>query len=108
MNISAAAFRPRPKVDSILLRISHKEVNAAVNEELFEELVRGLFNQRKRVVRSSFIHFLSQKVGREKARSILETITLPEKRVFQLNISDLEKISRQLFEALESQPQPTA
>jgi len=90
------------------LRISHKEVNAVVNEELFEELVRGLFNQRKRVVRSSFIHFLSQKVGREKARSILETITLPEKRVFQLNISDLEEISRQLFEALESQPQPTA
>jgi 16S rRNA (adenine1518-N6/adenine1519-N6)-dimethyltransferase len=108
MNISAAAFRPRPKVDSILLRISPKEVNTAVNEGLFEELVRGLFNQRKRVVRSSFLHFLSQKIGREKARSILETITLPEKRVFQLNISDLEEISRQLFEALESQPQPIA
>ena len=108
MNISAAAFRPRPKVDSILLRISPKEVNTVVNEGLFEELVRGLFNQRKRVVRSSFLHFLSQKIGREKARSILETITLPEKRVFQLNISDLEEISRQLFEALESQPQPTA
>ena len=108
MNISAAAFRPRPKVDSILLRISPKEVNTAVNEELFEELVRVLFNQRKRVVRSSFLHFLSQKIGREKARSILGTITLPEKRVFQLNISDLEEISRQLFEALESQPQPTA
>ncbi len=46
MNISAAAFRPRPKVDSILLRISPKQVNTIVKEELFEELVRGLFNQR--------------------------------------------------------------
>jgi len=108
MNISAAAFRPRPKVDSILLRISPKEVNTDVNEGLFEELVRGLFNQRKRVVRSSFLHFLCQKIGREIARSILETIALPEKRVFQLDISDLEEISRQLSEALESPPQPTA
>ncbi len=108
MNISAAAFRPRPKVDSILLRISPKKVNTTVNEGLFEELVRGLFNQRKRVVRSSFIRFLSQKIGREKAQSTLATMTLPEKRVFQLNISDLEEISRQLSEALESQRKPTA
>jgi 16S rRNA (adenine1518-N6/adenine1519-N6)-dimethyltransferase len=108
MNIPAAAFRPRPKVDSILLQISPKEVNAAVNEKLFEELVRGLFNQRKRVVRSSFLHFLSQKIGREKARTILETMALPEKRVFQLSISDLEEMNRQLSGALESQAQPTA
>ncbi len=108
MNISAAAFRPRPKVDSILLRISPKEVNTAVDQELFEELVRGLFNQRKRVVRSSFLHFLSQKIGRERARSILTAITLPEKRIFQLTISDLEELSRQLSNALESQRQPTA
>src|SRR5260370_21117505 len=101
MNISARPFRPRPKVDSILLRISPKEVNTIVKEELFEELVRGLFNQRKRVVRSSFLHFLSQKIGREKARSILETIALPQKRVFQLNISDLEELSQGLFKALE-------
>jgi 16S rRNA (adenine1518-N6/adenine1519-N6)-dimethyltransferase len=108
MNISAASFRPRPKVDSILLRISPREVNTAVEEELFEELVRGLFNQRKRVVRSSFLHFLSQKIGREKARTLLETMVLPEKRVFQLNISDLEEINRQLSEALETLHQPTA
>lgn len=105
MNISAASFRPRPKVDSILLRISPKKINTAVNEGLFEELVRGLFNQRKRVARSSFLHFLSQKIGREKARSILETVPLPEKRVFQLTISDLEDLDQQLSKALEKQGQ---
>ena len=99
MNISAAAFRPRPKVDSILLRISPNNLNTTVNEELFEELVRGLFNQRKRVVRSSFLHFLSKKIGRERARTILGAMTLPEKRVFQLTINDLEEISRQLSKA---------
>ncbi|HWY28263.1 MAG TPA: 16S rRNA (adenine(1518)-N(6)/adenine(1519)-N(6))-dimethyltransferase RsmA [Candidatus Sulfotelmatobacter sp.] len=108
MNISAASFRPRPKVDSILLRISPKEVNSAVNQEQFEELVRGLFNQRKRVVRSSFLHFLSKKMGRERARSIMKEVILPEKRVFQLTISDLEELRQQLSKALESQDQPTA
>lgn len=108
MNISAAAFRPRPKVDSILLRISPKEVNTAVNQELFEELVRGLFNQRKRVVRSSFLHFLSQKIGRERARATMKAVILPEKRVFQLTISDLEELCQQLSRALERHDQPLA
>jgi len=100
MNIPAAAFRPRPKVDSILLRISPNAVTTVVNEELFEELVRGLFNQRRRVVRSSFLHFLSKKIGREKARASLTAMTLPEKRVFQLTIADLEDICSQLSKVL--------
>jgi 16S rRNA (adenine1518-N6/adenine1519-N6)-dimethyltransferase len=108
MNIPSTAFRPRPKVDSILLRMSPNEVNSAVNEELFEELVRGLFNQRRRVVRSSFLQFLSKKIGREKARAGLEALTLPEKRVFQLTISDLEEICLQLSRALETNGQPVA
>jgi 16S rRNA A1518/A1519 N6-dimethyltransferase RsmA/KsgA/DIM1 with predicted DNA glycosylase/AP lyase activity len=105
MNIPAAAFRPRPKVGSILLRISPNNVNTGVNEELFEELVRGLFNQRRRVVRGSFIHFLSKKIGREKARTSLEAMALPDKRVFQLTISDLEELCQQLSKVLESHGQ---
>ncbi len=103
MNIPPAAFRPRPKVDSILLRISPNDINTTVNEELFEELVRGLFNQRRRVVRSSFLHFLSKKIGREKARSSLKAMTLPEKRVFQLTIGDLEELSLQLSKVVLQQ-----
>jgi 16S rRNA A1518/A1519 N6-dimethyltransferase RsmA/KsgA/DIM1 with predicted DNA glycosylase/AP lyase activity len=108
MNIPATSFRPKPKVDSILIRISPNEVNSAVNEELFEELVRGLFNQRRRVVRSSFLHFLSKRIGREKARAGLEALTLPEKRVFQLTISDLEELCQQLSKVLEPHEQPLA
>jgi 16S rRNA (adenine1518-N6/adenine1519-N6)-dimethyltransferase len=96
MNIPATAFRPRPKVDSILLRMSPNDRNGAVDEELFEELVRGLFNQRRRVVRSSFQHYLSKKFGRDKARKILDSIALPEKRVYQLTIDDLTGLCHQL------------
>ncbi len=102
MNIPSTAFRPRPKVDSILLRISPNNVNTTVNEELFEELVRGLFTQRRRIVRSSFLHFLSKKINREMARKILGSMTLPEKRVYQLTIADLEELCQQLSYVLES------
>ncbi|HEV2118903.1 MAG TPA: 16S rRNA (adenine(1518)-N(6)/adenine(1519)-N(6))-dimethyltransferase RsmA [Candidatus Bathyarchaeia archaeon] len=101
MNISASAFRPKPKVDSVLLRISPNNVSTVVNEELFEELVRGLFNQRRRVVRSSLLHFLSRKIGRENARESLKTMTLPRKRVYQLTIGDLEELCKQLSTAIE-------
>jgi len=103
MNISAAAFRPKPKVDSILLRMSPNDVDGAVDEALFEELVRGLFNQRRRVVRSSLQHYLSKKMGREKARASLNGITLPEKRVYQLTIKDLEDLCNQLSKVVLQQ-----
>src|SRR5207245_10924291 len=105
MNIPATAFRPRPKVDSILLRISPNDVNTAVNEALFKELVPALFNQRRRVVRSSFQHYLSKKIGREKARTSLEAMILPEKRVCQLTISDLEELCQQFSKVVLQQQQ---
>jgi 16S rRNA (adenine1518-N6/adenine1519-N6)-dimethyltransferase len=100
MNISAGAFRPRPKVDSLLLRISPRQTDDSVDGKLFVELVRGLFNQRRRLVRSSLLHFLSKKLGRDKALATVKTVNLSEKRVFQLTIPDLEDLCRQLSGAL--------
>ena len=96
MNIPAAAFRPKPKVDSILLRVSPRDVTTTVDEAMFEDLVRGLFNQRRRIVRSSFQHYLSKKMGREKALTTLDAMALPEKRVYQLTIGDIEGLCKQL------------
>ncbi len=96
MGVPAAAFRPKPKVDSILLRIVPRRVDQSIDAVLFEELVRGLFNQRRRVVKSSLSHYLSKKVGRERARAKVKEISLPEKRVYQLTIADLEEICQQL------------
>ena len=100
MNISAGAFRPKPKVDSVLLRISPRKARPGLDEIQFEELVRGLFNQRKRLVRSSLLHFLSKKLGREKALATLTSVNVPEKRVFQLTMTDLEDLCGQLTGAL--------
>lgn len=93
--IPSSAFRPRPKVDSLLLGISPK-ISKIDDGGSFEELVRGLFNQRRRLVRSSLLHFLSRTKGEENARKIIGKIDIPEKRVYQLSFDDIERLREQL------------
>jgi 16S rRNA (adenine1518-N6/adenine1519-N6)-dimethyltransferase len=94
--ISRTAFQPRPKVDSILLRMTPQPSFKQLDELLFEEVVRGVFNQRRRLVRSALLHFLTKKLGRENGRKIMSEIAIPDARVFQLSIAQLEDLSEQL------------
>ena len=94
--ISRTAFQPRPKVDSILLRMTPQPSFRQLDELLFEEVVRGIFNQRRRLVRSALLHFLTKKLGRENGRKIMSEIAIPDARVFQLSIAQLEDLSEQL------------
>jgi 16S rRNA (adenine1518-N6/adenine1519-N6)-dimethyltransferase len=94
--ISRTAFRPRPKVDSILLRMTPLQHPKQLDEQSFEEVVRGLFTQRRRLTRSALAHFLTKKLGRENARKIMGEIRLPDERVFQLSIAQFEDLSEQL------------
>jgi 16S rRNA (adenine1518-N6/adenine1519-N6)-dimethyltransferase len=100
--ISRTAFRPRPKVDSILLRTTPLQNLRRLNEQSFEEVVRGVFTQRRRLTRSALAHFLTKKLGRESARKIMSEIALPEARVFQLSVAQLEELSEQLAPRLVS------
>ena len=94
--ISRTAFRPRPKVDSILLRMTPLQGTRQLDEPLFEEVVRGVFTQRKRLVRGALLHFLTKKMGKENGRKIMNEVAVPDSRVFQLSIAQLEDLSEQL------------
>jgi len=94
--ISRTAFRPRPKVDSVLLRMTPLQNPRHLNEQSFEEVVKGVFTQRRRLTRSALAHFLTKRLGRESARRIMSEIALPDARVFQLSIPQLEELSEQL------------
>ena len=94
--ISRTAFQPRPKVDSILFRMTSQPKLRRLDEVLFEEVVRGVFTQRRRVVRGALLHFLTKKLGRENGRKIVNEIAVPDARVFQLSIAQLEDLSEQL------------
>jgi 16S rRNA (adenine1518-N6/adenine1519-N6)-dimethyltransferase len=94
--ISRTSFHPRPKVDSILLRLTPNPYLRRLDEPSFEEVVRGVFTQRRRVVRGALLHFLTKKLGRENGRKIMSQIAVPDARVFQLSITQLEDLSEQL------------
>jgi len=94
--ISRTGFRPRPKVDSILLRMTPQQSLRQLDEPLFEEVVREVFTQRRRLVRGALLHFLSKKLGRENGRKLMSEIAFPDSRVYQLSIAQLEDLSEQL------------
>jgi len=98
--ISRTAFRPRPKVDSILLRMTPLQNVRQLDESLFEEVVRGVFTQRRRVARGALLHFLTKKLGRENGRRIVNEIAVPDGRVFRLSISQFEDLSEELVPKL--------
>jgi 16S rRNA (adenine1518-N6/adenine1519-N6)-dimethyltransferase len=99
-NIPRTAFDPRPKVDSALLRFVRKPIRTELDEILFEEMVRGMFNQRRRLSKSSMLHFLSLKYGKRVAKEISEKLSIPDKRVYELSVSELENLSLQLWRVL--------
>lgn len=99
-DISRTAFSPRPKVDSTLLRFTPKRVRTDLDEVLFSELVRGLFTQRRRLVKSSLNHFLRLKYGRVIGRELADRIRTPDARVFQLTIEQLENLSLQVWRVI--------
>ena len=97
--ISRNAFYPRPKVDSTLLRFTPKRV-AEIDEPLFEDLVRGIFTQRRRLLKGALAHFLALKYGRETGRELVGRMKIPDARVYQLSIDELEHLSLQLLRTL--------
>jgi 16S rRNA (adenine1518-N6/adenine1519-N6)-dimethyltransferase len=50
--VPRSAFRPSPQVESAVIRLRSREDKPQVNEGLFESLTRGLFNQRRKKVKT--------------------------------------------------------
>jgi 16S rRNA (adenine1518-N6/adenine1519-N6)-dimethyltransferase len=98
-NIPRSAFRPSPKVDSVLVRLAPKRPSQKLDEQFFEELVRGLFTQRRRLVRSALNHFLKLRMGPVQAKRVVEQVTVPDSRVYQLSVDELEKLATELSNA---------
>ena len=101
-DISRIAFNPRPKVDSTLLRFTPKHGLTEIDEPLFEELVRGIFTQRRRLSKGALTHFLSLKYGRELGRELVSRISIPDARVYQLSIEQLENLSLQTWRVVSN------
>ena len=100
--IPRSVFQPRPKVDSVLLRLRRRTIADELDPKLFEWLVRELFTQRKRVVRGAVRHTLLKKFGPRLTESIAHEIQIPDSRVFQLSLTEFESLTKDFEDALSN------
>ncbi len=102
--IPSTAFQPRPKVNSVLLKVRKQPLQGHIkNGILFAWVVRELFIQRRRLVRSSLRHALEKRLGQAVASKLLEQVPLEDQRVFQLTPEDFRRLSQRLSDILEKE-----
>ena len=93
------AFYPTPKVDSAIVKLTPKESRIRVfDEQLFCDLVRELFTQRRRRLQKVIVRLL-RRYG-DKRSMLLRRLSIPEKRVYQTNVEEFETLANELYDAL--------
>ncbi len=90
-------FYPKPKVESAIVKLTPKKRPFEVNEELFFNLLRGLFSHRKKTLKKALLFSLSDAFGikdKDKRREIAGSLEkeLAERRVFTLSPEEFAKI----------------
>jgi len=95
--IRKESFRPVPRVDSAVVVMRRKRPEVPVkSERIFGEVVRFLFTQRRKKAKKVLRQYL-ETLGRGKAA--IQTVShLPDARVFQLKVSDFERLSNEISE----------
>jgi 16S rRNA (adenine1518-N6/adenine1519-N6)-dimethyltransferase len=93
-------FYPPPKVESAVVRITPQPPPFSLrDEEVFQELVRSLFTQRRRKARNALQHFLRGRVRATKRElpALLEGFPHLEERVADLKPSDFGDLANIAF-----------
>ena len=94
--VSKESFKPRPKVESVIVALKPKPNPYKVRDEVFfDNLVRDLFTQRRRHVKK----VLESKMGIFYQDAFKE-VSLPNLRVCEMTVRQLEQLSNELCEVL--------
>jgi len=90
------SFRPVPRVDSAVVVIRKKSPEVPVrSERLFLDMVRFMFTQRRKRAKKVLRQYVETSLGHmDPANQTLPS--LPDVRVFQLKVSDLEQLSNEI------------
>jgi 16S rRNA (adenine1518-N6/adenine1519-N6)-dimethyltransferase len=98
--VSKDAFYPKPRVESAIIQITPKDEDPAIrNNELFTDLVRSLFGQRRRRLSGVLARYLKNRYP-EHSTVILQRISPPEKRVFEVTPKEFARYSNQIDDTL--------
>jgi len=99
MKVPREAFYPKPRVDSALVTIRPTSDKFQVkNQELFVDMVRSLFTQRRRILRGVLARYLKARYP-TRCNTIIQHVTLLDKRIYELNPRELMTLSNQIADA---------
>lgn len=99
LHVSRSAFYPEPKVDSAIAKITPNTVDESPRDlELFEDLVRTLFTQRRRKLLGVLKRYLSAHYDIENPELFMWA---GEKRVYQLTPIEFVKLSNQIVDSVK-------
>ncbi len=93
--IPKSAFFPSPKVESALIHIvPRKSPFNVLDEEAFSDLVKSLFNQRRKKIKNALITYLRDKgIGDNEKKLLVKELPNLEKRVHMLAPEELGLLS---------------
>lgn len=98
--VSPDAFYPKPRISSALVTIRPSKQSLSVkSEELFLEMVRTLFTQRRRKLRGVLTRYLKDRCPNESS-AILQRIPIVDKRVYELGPNELVVLSNHIADAI--------
>lgn len=93
--VPKTAFFPEPKVDSAIVKIiPRKPLFSVKDEEIFYEVTKAIFSQRRKIIRNSLINHFGEKV-----KDMCND--LPNKRGEELTPEEIGELSDMVFEELK-------
>ena len=99
--VPASSFYPQPKVNSALFTMRPAPPSVAIlDPNVFEDLVRDLFTQRRRKLRGVLSRYLTAKYPTIKER-VLSEVGFSEKRVYELTPTEFITLSNAITNALK-------
>lgn len=101
-NVPRTSFNPAPNVDSAVISFTKHEKNEAIdNEELFFELVKACFKQRRKTLYNNLREYFDSK---EKAESLLLKANIPlETRAEMLDLNQYIELYKALKEIITNE-----
>lgn len=100
MQVGPGQFHPRPKVDSVVVRITFRPVPARVasipphDRKLLRRVVNAAFGQRRKTLRNSLSAAMINGLSREQISSLLSQSGInPETRAERLTIEDFVRLT---------------